>query len=260
MIVGVGGWRGIGASTTALLLAVALGTNDDAATLVETDSAGGVLAARLGLGPHDGGGLERLAVAATRQAGDTALSDVPFDAGSVRVIAAPGDPFRAWSCLAGRSTWVERLDELGRHVVVDLGRLRGGHPLGNVLDRLDALLIVSGADAISLATTAEWAEHAGRMSPHDRPLVVDHARVVVVEAPDRQRCSRTEVAAELGDRFAGWLPWDPTTIGLVERGAGLDDRRLRRRPVVTAVRRLASDVAVWAGTGSDEQITMRSRV
>lgn len=245
MIVGVAGWRGVGASTVALLLAAALGDASDPAVLVEADPAGGVLAARMGL---DAGALERLAVAAARRASDgERLCDLAPVVGAVRVVTAPGDPFRAWSCLAGRSTWIDRLDELGDDVVVDLGRLRGGHPHGTLLDRLDALLVVSGADAISIAATAEWAAHGGRMSAHDRPLSVDLARMVIVDAPDRQRCSRTDVMAELGDRFAGWMPWDAAAVEHIERGSSLDDRRVRRRPIAQAARRLADGVVMWAG-------------
>lgn len=247
MILGIAGWRGIGASTTALLCANAMhATGGHTTALVETDPAGGVLAARLGLRPEDAGSLERLAIGAGRRAADaTDIAEHTVDRGGLRIVTAPGDPFRAWSCLAGRSTWIDRLDELADDVVVDLGRLRGGHPAGALLERLDALVLVSAPDAVSLAATSIWAEQAGRTSPGDRTLPVDVVRIAIVDASGWPATSRTDAAAELGGRLAGRLPWDPTVVDHLERGGMLDDRRIRRRPLVQAARRLAAAATAW---------------
>lgn len=247
MILGVAGWRGIGASTTALLGASALALAGDRTTaLVEADPAGGVLAARLGLRAEHAGGLERLSVAAGRRSSEPSdLTAHGVVHGGVHVVTAPGDPFRAWSCLAGRSTWVDRLHELADDVVVDLGRLRGGHPLGAILERLDAVLLVAAPDAVSLAATAMWAEQAGRTSPGDRALPVDVVRIVVVEPPGWPTTTRADAASELGDRLAGRLPWDPEVVEHVARGGRLDDRRTRRRSLAVAARRLAETASCW---------------
>ena len=64
MIVAVAGWRGVGSTTAALLLASAFAAqstaDEDAAWLVEADSAGGVLAGRMQLPAAALGGLEQL--------------------------------------------------------------------------------------------------------------------------------------------------------------------------------------------------------
>lgn len=246
MILGVAGWRGIGASTTALLCAAAMHRSDERTTaLVETDPAGGVLAARLGFRPEQAGSLERLAVAATRRGDGPDLAAHVVGHGGFGVVTAPGDPFRAWSCLAGRSAWIDRLADLADDVVIDLGRLRGGHPAGGLLDRLDALVLVSAPDAVSLAATTIWAEQGGRTSPGDQCLPVDVVRIVVVEAPGSPAASRVDAAAELGERLVGRLPWDPTVVDHVERGGGLGDRLIRRRPLALAVHRLAGAATSW---------------
>ncbi len=247
MILGFAGWRGIGASTAALVCAAAMHEFTGRTTaLVEVDPAGGVLAARLGLRPEHAGSLEHLAATATRRSADVAdLASAAVDHGGVLVVTAPGDPFRAWSCLAGRSTWIGRLHELADDVVVDIGRLRGGHPLGALLERLDALVLVSAPDAVSLATAVMWAEQAGRTSPGERTLPVDVVRIAVVDPPGWPAASRTDAATELGDRLAGRLPWEPVVVDHVERRGTLDDRRVRRRPLALAARRLAGTARTW---------------
>ena len=62
MIIAVGCWRGVGATTTSLLAATCIAAADeDGAWLVEADPAGGVLAGRIVAPPHCLGGLERVA-------------------------------------------------------------------------------------------------------------------------------------------------------------------------------------------------------
>lgn len=252
MIVGVGSWRGQGASTTALLLAAGLASRPVSRPasgsytvwLVEADPAGGTLAARLELPLDEVGGLERLAFPTNRAAVDDRFADAAGRLGGVRVITAPGDPFRAWACHTPRIAWVPLLAELDGPVVVDLGRLRGGLPHTALLAQLDVVLMTATPDPVSLVSTLEWAEARGRVAPADSGLPLDLTRVVVVDAPStRRRVTRAAVEIELGDRYAGWLPWRPECVELVERGAALSDRRIRRDALAQAGAQLAEHVA-----------------
>lgn len=270
MIIGVASWRGLGATSTALLLAAARSAISTAPAsddrhqiehdadpsasptwLIEADPAGGVLAARCAVA--SAGGLERLAFP-TGPVGTTTerFTDAATALGTVRVVTAPGDPFRAWTCHTPRLSWAASLRELPGSVVVDLGRVRGGAPVQPVLEQLDCLLVVASADAADIVTSASWVEALGRVSPADRGVTVDIARLVVVESPCVAVPSgRADVERELGDRLAGWLPWSPPTVRLVEQGCSLHDRRLRRQPLVRAINTLS--LRLDAATASPER-------
>jgi hypothetical protein len=253
MIVGVASWRGLGATSTALLLAAVRATGpapivadgdtgrdpvapDSPTWLIEADPAGGVIAARTAL-VAPAGGLERLAFpggpvgSPIERFGDAASA-----LGDVRVVTAPGDPFRAWTCHTPRLAWAHSLRDLPGTVIVDVGRLRGGGPVQAVLEQLDVLLVVTSADAADIVTSATWVDALGRVSPVDRGVTVDIARVVVVETPFiALPAGRADVERDLGDRLFGWLPWSPPAVRLVEQGCRIDDRRLRRQPLVRAI-------------------------
>jgi MinD-like ATPase involved in chromosome partitioning or flagellar assembly len=251
VIVGCGCWRGRGATTTALLAATALAADGSVPWLIEADPAGGVLAARLDLA-HAGSGLERIAVP-DASVDPSATADERFAAAAVdfagaRLVLAPGDPFRAWSCHVPRRPWGPLLRQLDGDVIVDLGTIRGGSPLAPLLAQLDAVLLVSGPDAASLAATLEWTELQGRVSPGDPGMPVDVVRVVVVDVPCAQPVAQADAQLELGERLAGWLPWAPDAIELVQRGAALTDRRLRRQPLVGAMLDLADRIRGWAAS------------
>ena len=250
-VVGVGTWRGTGATTSAHALAAALAAAGERPWLVEADPAGGVLAARLG--GVTAGGLEAVAfplAGAAREAVGR-FADAATEHAGVRVVTAPGDPFRAWACHAPRQPWAAALRDLDGPVVIDLGRLRGAAPHGAVLDQLDQLLLVADADPVSVVATSEWATAAGRVSPPDGGLSLDIARLVVVDSPSvLERVTRTDVAAELGDRFAGWLPWAPDAVRHLQRGGSLDDRRLRRHAFTHAVLHVADQLRTWLAPGA----------
>jgi len=53
--------------------------------------------------------------------------------------------------------------------------------------------------------------------------------------------ARDVLERELSSQWGGWLPWEPTTVDLVHRGAGADDRRLRRSPLMAAVAALGEE-------------------
>ncbi|MGE0141495.1 MAG: hypothetical protein AB7R77_27165 [Ilumatobacteraceae bacterium] len=246
MIVGVGSWRGIGASTTALAVAASLAARDALPWLVEADPSGGSLAVRLMLDPGDAGTLERLAFPTTRGTSVDRFADAAVDVTGMRVITAPGDPFRAWGCHTPRLAWQPMLRDLPGPVVIDLGRLHGGRPHAALLAQLDVLVLVTNLDTIALAATMQWADSLGKAAPGDVTLPLDITRVALVDAPIvASRVGRTEAETELGDRFAGWLPWAPEAVQLLHRGAPMSDRRMRRHALTSAVEHLVDRLVDW---------------
>ena len=246
MIIGVGAWRGVGASTTALAIAAGMAANGGTPWLIEADPAGGTLAARLDLHPADTGTLERLAFPTIRSTTIDRFEHAAVAHAGMQVITAPGDPFRAWACHVPRLAWAAMLRELDAPVVVDLGRLRGGGPSAALMAHLDLLLLVTNADTVALAATMEWADALGKASPVDIGLPLDLTRIAIVDAPIvGERVGRTDAETELGDRFAGWMPWSPDSVQLLHRGAALTDRRVRRQPFVQATDHLVRRLQHW---------------
>ena len=79
-----------------------------------------------------------------------------------------------------------------------------------------------------------------------RGLPLDLTRIAIVDAPIvAERVGRTDVETELGDRFAGWLPWSPDTVQLLHRGAAFADRRVRRQPMAAATDHLVVRLRHW---------------
>ncbi|CAB4585358.1 MAG: hypothetical protein F2534_17340 [Actinobacteria bacterium] len=243
MIVGVTSWRGTGATTTALGLAAAFVARGERPWLVEADPAGGVLAARLPRHTVQPGGLERVAFPDRRSSAHERFVAAATDVAGMRVVTAAGDPFRAWACHSPRAPWAPALRELDGPVVVDLGRMRGGAPHAAVLDQLDALLVLADADAVSVATTLEWAESMGRAAPVDAAMPVDLVCCCIVDAPTvLDRVGRVDVLAELGHRCAGWLPWDPAGARALHDLVPLGDRPFRRSGLAHGLAHLAADL------------------
>ena len=248
MIIGVASWRGIGATTTATALAASWAARGRRPWLVEADPAGGVLAARFPAGALVAGTLERVAFPESRSSAVERFEQAATDHAGMRIVTAPGDPFRAWACHTPRVPWVAAVRELDGPVVIDLGRLRGATPVQAVFGQLDSLLMVADADVVSVVSTMAWAEALGRSAPADPPMLVDRTRIAMVDAPTAlDRVGRTDAVVELGDRFAGRLPWDPDTVRALFAGVGLDDRRLRRSSLVPSVHHLADRLADWTG-------------
>jgi hypothetical protein len=250
MIVGWGSWRGSGATTGALAMAASLAARgDEPVWLIETDPCGGVLAARMGL--REGvGGLERLAFPTAGSVRPTEaaawFAGAAAVAGSLHLVPAPGDAFRAWSCHSPRADWPGALHELPGHTVVDLGRLHPGAPVGAVLDQLDALLVVVSDDVVSVAAAIEWAEARGRIAPHAAGLAHDITRLVLATVPGSpEPTDRTATDVELGDRLAGRLPWAPGTAGALHRGVDLGSRRWARDPLLHAIDHLVDRCLRW---------------
>ncbi len=250
MIVGVSSWRGTGATTTAVALAASLATRAQRPWLIEADPAGGVLAARFRRGALAVGGLEQVAFPDDRESVAERFARAAAEVAGIRIVTAAGDPFRAWACHAPRLPWAPSLRDLDGPVVVDLGRLRGGTSLQAVLGQLDVLLLTADADVVSVVATMEWSAASGRVAPADAPLPVDVTRIAIVDAPTSfDRIGRTDAVSELGDRFAGWIPWDPEAVRALMNGTSFDDRRLRRSSFVQAAHHLTDRIGEWVRDG-----------
>jgi hypothetical protein len=235
VIVAVGTWRGVGATTAALALSRAATVDGERPLLVEADPAGGVLAARIG--SLVGGGLERVAFPVRRTVTDEQLLDEAIDVSGIDVLTGAGDPFRAWSCHQPRVPWTASLRDLAadRPVIVDVGRIRAASPALAILSLVDAVLVVSDADVVSITSALEWTAALGRVSPLDPALAVDTARLLVVDAPlAREPIRRGDATVDLGGRLAGWLPWSPPCVDQLWAARPIDTKRLRRSPLVTA--------------------------
>lgn len=245
MIIGWSAWRGSGATTAALAMAMlAAADHDRPVWLIEADPAGGVLAARLGI-DRSVGGLESLAfpagpsphIASTQES----FGGAAATSGRLHLVPAPGDAFRAWSCHTPRTDWATALIDLEGDVVIDLGRMRSGSPVGPLLDHLDLLLLVAADDMVSLAAAVDWVEARGRVAPQATALAHDITRIVVADVPgSAEPISWSASLDELGDRLAGRLPWAPATAAALNSGSPIGSRQLRRDPLLAAVRHLTS--------------------
>lgn len=235
MIIAVGSWRGVGATTASLLLAACAAEQGDA-WLVEADPAGGVLAGRLELPQQAIGGLER--VAFPTEAGNPIglLDAVAHRTGGLRVVSCPADPFRAHACHLPRQAWAHSLPDLPGTVVVDLGRLRAGSPVGSLIAVADVVLLVTSPEVCAAVSSIEWMRAGGVSAPDEHGVGDVPLRLLVVDSPGGVAFAEHTLAADLGDQWGGWLPWRPVDVDLLHRGAPTDDRRLRRSPLVQAGR------------------------
>jgi hypothetical protein len=253
MIIAIGGWRGVGATTTGLLLASWLAEFGGACWLIEADPAGGVLAGRMGLPPSAIGGLERVAFPSDDVPFEQALRAVALPSAGLTIVSAPADPFRAHACHRPRRPWQRSLRELDADVVVDVGRIRAGTPAWPLLTVADAVVLVGTAEVVSVVSSVEWIDALGRVSTEDVGLDEGIARLVVVDAPGGQNFARSVLRSELGDRFAGWIPWDVTAVDLLHRGVAVSSRGMRRSSMVEAGEALARHL-VEAVQGSSKEM------
>ena len=245
MIVAVGCWRGVGATTTSLLAATRMAAIDEnGAWLVEADPAGGVLAGRIATPPHCIGGLERVAFPTERLSVTELFMAAAHVAGGLRIVFGPADPFRAFACHQPRMPWAPALRDLPGSVIVDIGTVRAGSPIWPVLAQVDAVLLVASPEASAAVAAVEWVNAAGRISPADPGLLDTPVYIVFVESPAGIAFPKAAVQAELADQCGGWLPWEPTTVDLVHRGAGGSDRRLRRSALMGAVNQVIARLTV----------------
>ncbi|MBI4933158.1 MAG: hypothetical protein HY828_04725 [Actinobacteria bacterium] len=238
MIIAVTSWRGVGATTVALLVAASIAEHDEA-WFVEADPAGGTLSGRMIFAPHELGGLERVAFPVELTTPAESLHAVAQHRGRLHLVTTPADPFRGHACHAPRVPWVPALHDLPGSVVIDIGRVRAGTPARPVLAMADVVLLVTSPEVSSAVSTAEWVQAAGRVSASDPGLDEAEVRVVVVDAPTGLGFARSTLRSEHWD---AWLPWDPAAVDLIHRGAEIDDRRLRRNALVDAVRDLTDSL------------------
>lgn len=247
MIIAVGSFRGVGATTVALALAAACAEQQpEGAWLVEADPAGGVLGGRVRLAQYAVGGLERVAFPTQRHTAVEALHEVAQPLGGVNLVASPADPFRAYACHQPRSPWIPGLRELPGVVVVDIGRIRAGTPAWPLVHAADQLLLVAPDEVAAMVASDEWLRAEGRVSPADAGLQGQVCRMVVVASPSGVAFPRAGLQHDLGERCAGWLPWDTTAVDLLHRGAPFSDRRLRKSALAQAVAVLAARVTASA--------------
>lgn len=233
-LIAVGTWRGVGATTAAMLLAAASALNDET-WLVEADPAGGVLQARSPVLAGGRSALEQLAFD-----NETTLESVARPFGSVHTLVGATDSFQAWSTLATpRFNWIERLRRVSGVVVVDVGSLRGaGLPTWRIIEQADSVVVCTTPEPASLVSSLAWMDAKGQSAPGVGGLSADTARMLVIDAPVTvgERFTPGQVTAELGERIVGWWPWQPGVIDAVLRGASVDHRRLRAQLLISAAR------------------------
>jgi hypothetical protein len=239
MIIAIGGWRGCGATTLSLALASVCANADREVWMIEADPAGGVLSGRVDMDPAAVGGLERVAFPIGHTTPLEGFDEIAHRAGSLRLVSAPVDPFRSHACHRPRSAWVPSLSELGDIVVVDVGRVRAATVAWDVMSIADVVLVVSSAEVASIVSSAEWVHAGGRVSSGDPVLADGVARVCVVDSPGGICFPRSTLVADLGSTCVGWIPWDPSAVDLLHRGAAALDRGFRRGGFMPAVARLA---------------------
>lgn len=259
MIVAVAGWRGVGTTTASLLLASALASQSDAevdaAWLVEADPAGGVLAGRLQVSAAALGGLEQLCFPPAGIGVEPVA--VAARTGSLSIVLAPADPFRADACHRARMPLVETLARLDSPVVIDVGRLRGATPARPLVERADAVLVVTSPEVSSAVSTVEWLQAAGRVSSLDPAIESADLSMLVVDSPCGVAFPESTVTSELGERLAAWLPWEPRTVDAVHHGVAIADRRLRRSRLAGAVIELARRLSDRYGASTPHSPRLR---
>lgn len=241
MIVTVGSWRGVGATTTALLAATAA-AGAGPSWFIEADPAGGVLAGRMAIDGEFVGGLERVSFGPEHASAVDTFESVAHRVGELRVVTAPADPFRAHACHTPRVPWGQMLDDLPGLVVVDVGRMRAGSPALGLVRRSAVFLLVASPEVSSLVASVEWLTSAGRVSAADQGAEGTPMRMVLVDSPGGVSFPRSTLERELAEHWGAWLPWEPSTVDLVHRGAPAADRRVRRGALMSAVERLMASI------------------
>lgn len=241
MIISVGSWRGVGATTTALLLAAAIAV-EEPAWFIEADPAGGVLGGRIPLAPHEIGGLEQIAFTPSGSGPSARFDQVAHTLRQLRIVASPADPFRAHACHTPRTPWQSMLRELDGDVVVDVGTLRAGSPAWRLVGSGDVLVLAMSPEVSAAVSTVEWVRAAGRVAPGIDGVVEMPVLLAVVDAPCGVAFPMESLRSEVPEHWGAWLAWEPETVDLVHRGASFDDRRLRRSALGDGVRQLLRSV------------------
>jgi MinD-like ATPase involved in chromosome partitioning or flagellar assembly len=230
-VVAVASVRSCGCSTLALGLAATWPQGGRRVVLVETDPAGGTLAAAAGWAAEPG--LVSLAAAA-RHGGDPELVFEHGQAlpGGALAVAGPACAEQARSALAMLGPLLGRLGDLDAEVVVDCGRLDPASPVLAVAEGADRVVVAVRPRLADLHTTAMW------LAAHP----TGEGRVSLVAVGDGAYPD-AEIADALGVGVAGRVPWDPDAAAALA-ALPTSARALRAAPLVRALRSLAERLAV----------------
>lgn len=227
-VIGTASVRSCGVSTLVAGLAM-LWPGEGFRILIETDPAGGVLAAGAGLAPEPG--LVSLAAAA-RRGGDPRMvfehSQALMD--GTAVVCGPPGADRARSALSMAAGLLGRVGELDATVILDCGRLDDGGPNANLFEQADLKVIATRPRLADLHALAAFLER--------RELEPERTVLVLV---DSGPYPPGEVAEALGLPVASQVPWDPEAAAAIP-STPLASRRLTRTPLVRALRSLAGEL------------------
>ena len=244
-LIGLTSARGApGVTTTALGLALAW---HRPVLLVEADVAAGsaILAGYFrGTVPHTRG-LRDVAVAAKLgepldEALNTALLDVPGS--SVRVLPGLATPTQApmlagaWEPLAAH---LDRLDDAGLDVIVDLGRWGARHGPEPLAHALDLLLLVASSDLPGVHAARGWVPVL-RAELDSLGRGADTLRLLVA-GPGRPYSTR-EIAAAIAVPVLAALDWDPRSAATLSHGEP-PPRRVENTPLARSLRAAAAAVS-----------------
>ena len=225
VLVVTSGKGGVGKSTTALNLGVALGVDGHSAVVVDADLGMANLGAMVGLETdptlHDVLADEADVESAVVTEGD-AFSVVP--GGRDLAAYADADPGRLPDVLAA-------LAERYEYVVVDAGAGLGYADVVPV-DAADGVLLVTTPSDAAIGDTAKLAEFSALVDARIRGVVVTRADGGI---------DAESIAAEVGTDLLGVVPEDPAIPGSTEAGVPLE-QHAPDSPAAAAYRRLADVV------------------
>ena len=146
-----------------------------------------------------------------------------------------GQAFRTLQALSRpRVPWDLLFDEVAGTVVVDVGRLYPNAPTLGVLNAMDVIVLVSPPEPGAVATAMEWAIRGGRDSAGDVGVSIDRIVMItndVVGGRSRLAVTPREMASLHGPPYVGHLPHDAAAVELLHRGASMQHKSLRRRPL-----------------------------
>ena len=219
--------------------------------LAELDPAGGEVLAGYGRGQLPAGGLGELAFAARRGGLEQQLFAHLVrldDAGRALLLPGLVDPGAArgidWNRLA---TALTGLDEQATDVLADCGRLRAERFPTAVLQRADAVVLVTGSTLRAV--------HAAKLSIADLRTLLPETRAgsgalrALVVGPGEPYTAR-EVGDALGMPVIGVLPRDPKAAPVLSDGAPAG-RLFTQSALLRAARTAAADLAEFAAARHD---------
>jgi len=223
-----------GATTLSLALAATWPRAGVGSFVIEADTDGGSLAARLGLGYEPG--LVSLAAAARRGVDEGVLAAHAQRLGEdLAVVPGPPSPQQAQAALSAvGDRLAHQLIELVGTFIIDVGRIGPGSP---------ALPLARAAD-LCLLVARPRLDEVQHVEPRLRMLEQGGCRVGLV-CIGTSPYSPTEVADSVSAELVGVVADDAKGAGLMCGGPG-DDKALRRSMLWRTAGDLASAIAVRA--------------